>query len=188
MVGRSVVIALVISLVAIARAQLQLSPQLSEYQLDGAKLQQLAFADGEKKVTYQPPRGWAYSGGPSQLTLRPPGKTQAEATITKLPLSGEDRFDDESLKKLVMEASATLPQGSQNVIVLSQEKNPVKIGRKETFLVILSYNLFGQAYKRSVLFLNRGKEQIRFQLVCHDSDFQELQRDFLASQFSWQNL
>ena len=71
--------------VASARAELLLTPRIDEYELDGAKLKQLAFQDGGKKVTYQSPRGWDYSGGATQLTLRPPKKTQAEATITRIP-------------------------------------------------------------------------------------------------------
>src|ERR1700682_190585 len=73
--------------VASARAELLLTPSIDEFELDGAKLKQLAFQDGGKKVTYQSPRGWDYSGGTTQLTLRPPRKTQAEATITRIPLS-----------------------------------------------------------------------------------------------------
>lgn len=175
-------------LIVSMRADLQLSPVVDEYEMEGIKLKQLAFSDGNKKVTYQSPRGWNYSGSANQLTLHPPNKAQAEATITRVSLPEEGRFDDEGLKTLVAEASAALPKGSENITILSQEKNPVMIGRKETFLVILSYNLFGQSYSRSVLFLNRGKEQIQFQLVCRDSDFKELQKAFFASQFSWQNL
>jgi len=175
-------------LIVSARADLQLTPSISEYELDGVKLKRLAFSDGEKKITYQSPRGWDYSGSATQLILHPPGKPQAEATITRIPLSEPGKFDDESLKKLIDEAASLAPKGSENVTVISQEKNPLLINRKETFLVILGYNLFGQAYNRSILFLNRGQEQIRFQLVCRQADFKELQKAFLGSQYTWENL
>jgi hypothetical protein len=103
-------------------------------------------------------------------------------------LSEPGKLDDESLKKLVAETVALVPKGSTNVTVVSQDKNPVRINGKETFLVVLSYNFYGESFGRSVLFLNRGKEQIRFQLTCRQPDFNELHRAFLASQFSWQNL
>jgi hypothetical protein len=186
---RSLIHALVASLLVVsARAELQLNPKVDEFTLDGAKLKQLAFSDGGEKVTYQSPRGWNYSGSATQLTLRPPNKTQAEATITRIPLSEPGKLDDESLKKLVAETVALVPKGSTNVTVVSQDKSPVRINGKETFLVVLSYNFYGESFGRSVLFLNRGKEQIRFQLTCRQPDFNELQRAFLASQFSWQNL
>ena len=44
--------------------------------------------------------------------------------------------------------------------------------RKETLLLTLTYSFYGHSYNRSILFLNRGKEQIRFQLACRQSDFQ----------------
>ena len=174
--------------VASARAELQLTPRVDEFELDGAKLKQLAFPDGDRKVTYQSPRGWDYSGSATQLTLRPPKKAQASATITRIPLSETGAFDDQSLKKLVAEATALAPKGSTNVTVVSQEKNPLRINRKETFLVILSYDFYGENYSRSILFLNRDKEQIRFQLTSRQSDFNELQKAFLSSQYSWHNL
>jgi hypothetical protein len=170
-------------LIAPARAELDLTPKLSEYELDGVKFKQLAFSDGSKIVTYAPPRGWDYSGSATQLTLRPPGKSQAEATIKKVALSQPASFDEGTAKRLVQEAIASVPPSSTDIQLVSQEKNPLMIERKETFLVTLSYNLH-----RSILFLNRGREQIQFQLSCRRADFRELQAAFLDSQHSWQNL
>jgi hypothetical protein len=175
-------------LVASARANLDLTPKLSQYELDGVKFKQLAFSDGSRTVTYAPRRGWDYSGTATQLTLRPRGKAQAEAKVTKVTLSQPASFDEETVKKLVQEAGASVPGGSTDVQIVSQEKNPLMIERKETFLVTLSYNLHGGSYSRSILFLNRGSEQIQFQLVCRQADFKELQKAFLDSQHSWQNL
>ena len=186
---RAVTLLILSGLLAVsAKADLQLVPIVIEGQGDGIKFKHLAFIDGDKKVSYRAPHGWDYSGSSTRLTLHPRDKVQAEATVTRIPLSGPDGFDDESLKKLVDQAIATVPNGSENVTVISQEKNPVIINRKETFLVILSYKLFGQAYNRSVLFLDRGKEQMRFQLVCREADFKELQAAFFHSLFSWENL
>src|ERR1700736_6368433 len=185
---RPVILAIAASLLFadVAKTELVLTPTVDEYVLEGTKLKQLAFLDGGQKVTYQSPRGWAYSGSATQLTLHPPNKARAEATITRIALSQPGQFDDETLKKLVAEAVALVPKGSSNVTVESQEKNPLLINRKETFLIVLNYNLFGQAYNRSILFLNRGKEQIRFELVCRSADFKELEKAFLRSQYSWE--
>jgi hypothetical protein len=174
--------------IASARAELQLTPRVAEYKGDGATLKHLEFYDSGKTVTYQSPHGWDYSGNSTQLTLRPPNKAQAEATITRVPLSKPGSFDEESLKKLVSDAVAQVPKGSENISVVSQEKNLVMIEHKETFLITLSYAFYGQKYGRSILFLNRDNEQIRCQLTCHEVDFKELHRVFLASQYTWQNL
>ena len=170
-----------------AHAELDLTPKLSQYELDGVTFKQLAFSDGSKTVTYTPPRGWDYSGNAAQLTLQPPGKDQAEAKISKVTLSQPGNLDEEMVKKFVQEVMGSIPNGT-NIQLVSQQKNPLMIERKETLLVILSYNLYGGAYNRSILFLNRGKEQIRFQLTSRQADFKELQKVFLGSQYSWQNL
>lgn len=175
--------------VASAHADLQFVPRTAEYELDGIKFKQLAFSGGgEKDVTYSPPTGWGYSGTATQLTLHPPNNAQAAATIFKVPLSEPGGFDDTATKKLIGEALSSVPSGSTNVQLISQEKNPVKIDGKETFLITLTFRLRSEDYSRSILFLNRPHDQVRFQLTCLQADFSQLQRAFLGSQFSWQNL
>jgi hypothetical protein len=89
---------------------------------------------------------------------------------------------------LAAEVIASVPAGSTNVAVVAQEKNPFLIGQKETFLVVISYNFYGQNYQRSTMFLNRGNEQLRFQFVSLAADFKSLQMAFQASQVTWRNL
>ena len=187
--ARPLILALVgCLLVTSARANFDLTPKFSEYELDGVTFKQLEFSDGSKIATYAPPRGWNYSGSAAQLILHPPTKSQAEAKITKVALLQPASFDEETIKKLVQEVMASVPNGSTEIQLVSQEKNPLIIERKETFLVVFSYNFHDGAYSRSILFLNRGNEQIRFQLTSTQADFKELQKAFLASQYSWQNL
>ena len=92
------------------------------------------------------------------------------------------------MKALVEGAIAQLPKGSEEVKVVSQEKNPLMIQRKETFLITLSYTFYAQKYARSILVLNRGNEQIRSQLTCFEPDFKDLQAAFMRSQYTWQHL
>lgn len=169
-------------------ATLELTPAIDEFTLDGVKMQQLAFRDGQKKITYQPPRQWDYRGSADRLVLHPPGKTQAEAVIIRLTIPQPTGFDAEGVTKLVAEAVTALPAGSAAVAVAAQEKNPVSINRKETFLVTIKYQFGGEKYARSVLFVNREGEQLRFQLTCREADFDQLNRAFFASHFTWQNL
>ncbi len=170
-----------------AQADLKLVPTLEESIGDGSKFKQLSFFDGDKKVIYQPPAGWNYSGSETQLTLSPP-KTQSRALVVRTSLASPGLFDDKSLEELVRAAVALVPEGSESTTVISQERNPLMIDGKETFLIKLSYTFYGQKYVRSILFLNRGNEQIRFQLTCREADFSELQAAFLRSHYTWQNL
>jgi hypothetical protein len=175
--------------IASARADLQLSPKVSESWADGAQIKFLVFSDGSgKDVTYSPPAGWEYSGSSARFTLRPPNKRQADGTIARVSLNQPAVFDYETMKKLAAEVLASVPRGSTNVTLVSQEKNPLLIGRKETFLVIVSYTFYGENYQRSMMFLNRGNEQVRFQFVSRAADFQDLQAAFQRSHFTWRNL
>jgi len=168
---------------------LNLSPTLGDFSGDGVRHHHLVFADGSGgEITYQQPEGWQYFGEPGKLTLYPQEKSQATGTITKVIFRQPAIFDEQSRKKLTEEALSGLPGGSTNIALVSQEMNPVKIGGKETFLVIVSYVFYGEQYARSIMFLNRGSEQIRFQLTSRAADFNDLQRTFLASQFTWNNL
>lgn len=190
MVTRPLIITVFSVLLALdARADIAFTPTESEYRVEGMTLKQLAFSDdGGKTITYQQPPGWKYSGNTNSLTLQPPNTVDAEGTITKTMLPQPGIFDEETMKKLTEEALASVPKPSSNVTLVSQENSPVRIGGKDTFLVIVSYTFNKENYERSTMFLNRGNEQVRFQFVSRAAEFNELQRAFLGSQFTWQNL
>ena len=173
---------------ASAQADLSLMPALEDVVGDGGKFKQLVFCDGNKKVIYQPPAGWDYSGSQTQLTLRPPNKPNSAVVVVRTPLASPGLFDDKSLEELVTAACALVPKGSEDIVVISQERNPLIIDSKETFLLQLSYTFYGEKFRRSILFLNRGNEQMRFQLTCREGDFKELQAAFFRSLYTWQNL
>jgi hypothetical protein len=173
---------------ASVHAQLQLSPSATEYEFDGARFKALAFPNGGITAIYQPPNGWEYFGGGDQLTLRPRGKAQAQATITRQPLQQPAAFNDATVQQLAAQSLASAPQGSDGVHLISQAKNSVPVSGKETAGMILSYQLSGQSFTRSILFLNRGKEQLRFQFTAKSEDFQDLNKVFEDSLRTWRNL
>ncbi len=174
---------------SLTQGGVRLTPRIAEYQLDGVKFTHLVFTgeDG-REITYSPPAGWDYAGEATLLTLRPKKNSQAEANVFVLPLTEPFPFAEPAMTRLRDEALATAPDGSSDVTLLSVEKNPVFIGQKETVLVTFSYVSYGQRYGRSLMFLNRPGEQVRFQLTSRWSDFKELQQAFLQSHFTWQNL
>src|SRR5687768_9703561 len=78
-----------------ASAQIDLTPKESFYEVEGGRYPNVAFRNGSEKVSYTPPGRWALSGGGAKLTLTPPDKAQAGATIevvpTRLPLPPADQ-------------------------------------------------------------------------------------------------
>jgi hypothetical protein len=177
-----------LSLVGFARADLEFTPHVEEYDLDGVKLKQLSFADGQRRVTYTPPKKWEYSGGGNRLVLRPPSQSAAEAVISVSRIQRPEVFDDVTTKRLCDEVLASVPRGAINVSLVSQQVNPLQIERKDTFLVVINYDYYSYPYARSVMFLNRQNEQVRFQLTCYRNTFRDLQKAFQNSHYSWQNL
>lgn len=185
---RSIILALAIFGTGLARGDLQLQPQVAEFDLEGVKFKHLVFSDGSHQITYSPPRGWQYFGSEDCLTLHPPNSTTGEAVIRKVRLAEPGVFDEVTTKRLCEQVLALLPSNAMHATIVSQEKNPLLIERKETFLIIINFDCAGVPYSRSVMFLNRTTEQIQFQLTSPRWSFPPLQKAFLASQFSWENL
>lgn len=170
-------------------AQLNLSPTKEDFELDGVRLSHLAFQNGARqKATYQPPAGWLYSGGTNELKLQPPGKTQAEALITKI---GPDRavsFAAADREKLRQRAIEALPEGSSEIKVQEPQLNVLQISGKDSCLLEVSYTAFGEKFRRYFLLLNVSEGQLRFQLTCRERDYDELVQAFQKSLYSWQHL
>jgi hypothetical protein len=180
--------AALLSLAGLAQADLNFTPRVEEYDLEGVKLKQLTFADGERRVIYTPPKKWEYSGSESRLVLHPTTESAAEAVITVSKTQRQEVFDEATTKRLCDEVLASVPGGSINATLVSQQMNPLLIERKDTFLVVINYDYYSQPYTRSVMFLNRQNEQVRFQLTCYRNVFRDLQKAFQNSHYSWQNL
>ncbi|HEY6122663.1 MAG TPA: hypothetical protein VIV66_22095 [Pyrinomonadaceae bacterium] len=179
---------ILISLAIFARADLRLAPQLEHYELDGVKLEQLVFTDGQRRITYTPPRNWKYSNDGNRFLLHPASNLAAEAVISATKIPNAEVFDEATIKQLCDEVLASVPRGATNVAIVSQQLNPLVIERKETFLVVVNYDYCSYPYARSIMFLNRQNEQVRFQLTCYRNAFRDLQKAFQNSHYSWQNL
>lgn len=172
-----------------SKADLDLSPQLVTYELDGFPFSQLAFENGRKgKATYDYPTGWTYSGNRNQLELQPPRLSQTSIKITLQPRGSRIALDAEGQKELKEKAIASLPQGSEQIKIENEELNPLKIEGQETYLIELSYVAFGERFDCYQLYLDRNPQPIVFRLSCPQKDYPELRQLFHKSLFSWQNL
>jgi hypothetical protein len=110
--------------------------------------------------------------------------SQAQATIEQSPLSAPQIFDDATAKQLQQQVLASVPSGAQNVTVVSEEKNPLRINQQETYAVTIAYNFYSEDYQLSVIFANLADTQLRFRTVARKADFEKTQREFRASLFS----
>lgn len=178
---------LVIGLLSVASTQagIDFSPTISERELAGIKFKQLHFKHNGRVVTYEQPKGWKYSGGGNSLKLSPPEAAQADAEIDQSSLETPQNLDEETVKKLQAQVLASVPKDSQNVTLVSEEKNPFRINQHETYAVTISYTAFGQEFQRWVLFMNLPDTQVQFRFTARKGDFEKAQKAFRQSLFSW---
>ena len=184
-------IALITGMVPLASAlaELDLSPQPESFDLDGIQISQLAFSNGRQpKVSYQPPRDWKCTGGRDQLVLQPIALAQATAKIIKLPLSETIALNEAGREELKRKALLSLPEGSQDAEVISEQLDPVQIDGLHTYRVELKYVFFGEKFACYSLTVDRKKQALNFRLCCREKDYEDLRNAFEKSLCTWQNL
>lgn len=179
---------LILLLFGTARADLDLTPTLHEFVNEGFKYRQLLFRDSEneEQVKYIVPDRWSWRGTATSLVLTPPDKAQAEADIERAPLSIPRPLDEACVKELAQRALRSVPAESQNVSIVQQQENPVVIDGNPTVEIVLSYEAYGEAFRKSLLFLHLPDSELVFKLTARNADFEALHNVFCRSLFSWQ--
>ena len=157
-----------------------------ERTLSGIKFKQLVFQQDGKKIGYQPPRGWSFTGGGSRIKFIPPEIAQAQGEIDQVQLSAPQSLDEETMKTLQRKTLESVPADSRQVTLVSEEKNPLLINKNETYEVTVSYQAFGQEFQMSVLYMNLPDTQVRFRTTARKADFEKVHKAFRGSIFSWQ--
>jgi hypothetical protein len=72
--------------------------------------------------------------------------------------------------------------------LLKEEQNPVVLENKLSYAVTVSYQVLGETFVRSTIFINLSDTQLRFTINSRQSDFERLQQNFRRSMFSWQRV
>jgi hypothetical protein len=167
-------------------ADIDFTPTVGERTLEGIKFPQLFFHENARKISYEQPRGWTYTGESSRIKLTPPNVPQAFGEIAQAPLPAPLNFDEPTLKRLQDQVLASLPRDSHDAALLSAEKNPLMINAHETFEVTVAYQLYGERYQQSVLFMNLPDTQLTFRFLSRKPDFEKLHSAFRGSLCSLQ--
>jgi hypothetical protein len=169
-----------------ASAAIEFSAAEQERSLEGIKFKLLFFKDNGKTIWYQPPRGWAVSGGGAGLKMTPPSLPLAQGEIAQSPLPAPQSFDAEVMKALQQTTLARVPAGGEKATVVSEEKNPVTVNGHQTYAVTVSYHAYGQDFLMSVLYLNLPDTQLSFRAVARNADFEKVHGALRGSLVSWQ--
>jgi hypothetical protein len=184
MLPRSTIALLFFVTIASAYSGIDLTPSVTEYVANGMKFQNLIFQDDKRRIEYEPPRDWSFNGGTNQLRLKPK-KNFAEAVIAAVPLSKPQSLDENAIKLLEQQVIAALPVGSQFAKIEEEIANPVLLNENASFEVTVSYQVTGEKFFRSAIFVNLRDTQLIFRLSARKDDFQALHREFKVSIFSW---
>lgn len=163
-----------------AEAAIDFTPVVGERNQEGVIFKQLIFREKDRKITYEMPNGWTYSGDSKGLRLSPPNVAQAQADIEQSALRVPEPINEAALRDLGLKA---IPAGSQQATIVAEEQNPIRINRQDTFGVTINYLLHGQEYTANVLFVNLEDTQLRFRFVARKQDFETLFRAFRGSLF-----
>jgi len=174
------VLLLVALAMSAADAAIDFTPVTGERHQEGVIFKQLIFREKDRKITYEQPEGWTYSGNSGGLRLTPPNVAQAQADIEQSALRAPQPIDEAALRDLAMK---TIPAGSVQAIIVGEEQNPLRINNQDTFGVTINYLLHGQEYTANVLFANLNDTQLRFRFVARKQDFEKLFRAFRGSLF-----
>ena len=171
---------------ASALAQLDLSAQVTTRELEGVTFRELRFRDGKVQVSYEPPLGWTFAGGPSRLKLAPPDMPQVDASIEVIG-PGKPTASDESRLNMMRDAAVqNLPAGADQVNIVSQEAAVVQVNGRNAAEVNIGYVFNGQRFMTSVILVELTDSQLKCKMTSRAENFPALHAAFRKSLCSFQ--
>jgi hypothetical protein len=175
-----------LGMAAQSRADIDFTPTVSRYSNEGAEYANVSFKDDKRTVTLTLPRLWSCRGDSSRLQLTPPDQSLGEGILQAVPTKGVAPFNEANVKALEQQVLNTIPPGSQGVTLVSQQENPVILNGNFSYEFIVSYQTLGKIFQRSVIFVNCPDQQLVFRFSAPKSEFDNLNRSFRQSIYSWQ--
>jgi len=177
-----------VAVIGAAYGDVDFTPKESFYLAESTKVPNVAFRNGSTPVTYSPPGGWTLSGGGSKVTLSPPDKPQAGATMQTETITNLLPATEENVKAYSELAVSRLPREALKVTVIDAVVCPLRFDSKTMVEVTLSYVHFGQQFSTNMVLLPYKKELITFQVTARTPDFAPVAKAFRASLYSMQGL
>jgi hypothetical protein len=168
------------------KAEIDFTPTLNRYYSEGAEYSSVSFKEEKQTISMEVPRRWSCRGDASRLQFTPPEQSFAEGVVQAAPAKGAKPFDEPTLKALEKQVMDTLPPGSQGATVISRLENPVILYQNLSYEFVVSYQTLGQSFQRSVIFVNCPDKQLVFRFSAPKAVFENLNRAFRRSIYSWQ--
>ncbi len=133
-----------------------------------------------------PPR-WNRVDAAASLTLTPPDINNSLVRLEKSALAPDTPFSDKGLDTFRRRAQADVPAGATGLKCVRERDNPLPIFGWKDHEFLFEYEFFGQAYRRSVLFVNlNAREQLMLTCVAPADQFDRVRDAGLDVLRSWQ--
>ena len=183
---RKALIPTLVGLAATARAAIDFTPTVNQYQSEGALYSSATFKDEKRSVSIIMPRSWTCHGDSSRLQMAPPQQTLAEGVLQSVPTKTPLRFDAATVTSLEQQVLTTLPPESRSATIVSQQENPVILNQNLSYEFVVSYQALGQTFLRSVILVSCPDQALIFKFTAPKTTFDALNRSFRQSLCSWQ--
>jgi hypothetical protein len=184
MFRRSFLLFLFPILIGNARAAVDLTPVVTDVVEDGSKYREASFKTPEGKLTFVLPPGWTISGQKDRAQLASPDKL-SDALIEAIPMQKPEALDEAVITKFKQQVLAALPPGSAKVKTVAEAQNSIMPGGYPSFEFVVSYDLWGKSYQRSVVLANGPQDRLTFRFTCAQADFIVLNTNFRRSLMTW---
>ena len=174
---------LLFALAPLAAKALDLTPEVSFRDLEGAKISVILFNDAGKKISFQPPVKWKASGGGSALSLYPAELPDAVMQLRVLPIKPLPPGATEDLAKW---CRALLPQAAAEPKAEGEAANLFTLGLLPSREFTYSYAAQGRRFTTSVAVVDWNEhERLAVVVTTRSTDFSATHEAAIRSMFSW---
>ena len=145
---------------------IDLKPTIVQHEEDGLFLPKICFSSPKSRVLFSEPNGFTLAKDAPIFTLTSKEDRTATLNILNssqplLPLA------DEAKRKAVRDSIlATAPKEADRAEIVSESENPFPINGWKTHQFTLSYGLFGQTFKKQIVFVQLHQYQ-ELQFIAH---------------------
>lgn len=137
-------------------------------------------------VSIQAPSTWKILATPAMLTMASPKAPGSEVRLEKSPFAPTVSFKEPDLTRYREYALAQAPAGSTEVRLTGETENPLPILDWTDYEYMIEYALYGQSYKRGVMFLNvDATTQLRVTVLSPPADFDRVRKSAFRLLQSW---
>ena len=171
-------------LVGSSYAAIDLTPAVTDHVEDGVMSRNASFKTPEGNVLVTLSPDWTIRGQKDRAQITGADKSM-DAVIEAAPLQKPEPLDEATMTKFKQQVVAGSPVGSTKVTIVSEAQNSIMPGSNPSFEVVVTYDLWGKAFQRSVLLVNAPQDRFVIRFTALKQDFEALNTEFRRMLMTW---